>query len=57
MLWGDLDGWDGGRGVRGSSQREVCVCVCVCYHSVVSDSIHINIADSFHCTAETNPTL
>ena len=29
VLCGDLDGWDGGRGVRGTPKREVCARVCV----------------------------
>ena len=29
VLCGDLDGWDGGRGVGRRSKREVCVHVCV----------------------------
>ena len=31
--------------------------MCVCYHSVVSDSIRINVADAFRCAAETNLNL
>ena len=37
--------------------RGKSVCVCVCYHSVVSDSIRINVADAFRCAAETNLNL
>ena len=42
MLCDDLDGWDGGGG-----GREV--------HE--GGDIFIHIADSLHCTAETNTTL
>ena len=41
MLCDDLDGWDGGGG------REV----------QEGEDIGIHIADSLHCTAETNTTL
>ena len=41
MLCDDLDGWDGG------GEREV----------QEGGDIDIHIADSLHCTAETNTTL
>ena len=43
-LFSDLDRWGGGWGVR--SRREGMY-VCVCMH----------VADSLHCTAETNTAL
>ena len=47
MLCDDLDGWDGGGvGWRGGG-REV----------QEGRDIGIHIADSLHCTAETNTTL
>ena len=41
MLCDDLDGWDGGWGGREVQEEE---------------DIGIHIADSLHCTAETNTT-
>ena len=42
MLCGDLDGWDGVEGGREVQEGgDIC----------------IHIADSLHCTAETNTTL
>ena len=44
MLCGDLDGWDwGGAGVGKEAQDGGDIC--------------IHIADSLHCTTETNTTL
>ena len=45
MLCGDLDGWDGvGGRERGREVQE-------------GGDICVHIADSLHCTAETNRTL
>ena len=44
MLCDELDGWDGGWGGREAQEKRDIY-------------IYVYIAESLHCTAETNPTL